>query len=97
AANVVHATADLRRTLGRVRELLAPGGLLAMIEVTQPQRWFDLTVGLTDGCGAFAATRLLADDATLPRARWLSLLGECGFAQAAALPAGESHTGTLAL
>ena len=28
AANVLHATADLRRTLGHVRSLLAPGGVL---------------------------------------------------------------------
>ncbi|CDN87115.1 type I polyketide synthase [Hydrogenophaga intermedia] len=97
AANVVHATADLRRTLGRVRGLLAPAGLLAMIEVTQPQRWFDLTVGLTEGWWAFDDTDLRTDYATLPRARWLSLLAECGFADSAALPVGESHTGTLAL
>jgi predicted TPR repeat methyltransferase len=28
AANVIHATADLRQTLGHVQQLLAPGGLL---------------------------------------------------------------------
>ena len=58
ASNVIHATADLRRTLGRVRRLLAPGGLLAMLEVTAPQRWFDLTVGLTPGWWAFTDTDL---------------------------------------
>ncbi|MGQ3004348.1 MAG: class I SAM-dependent methyltransferase, partial [Hydrogenophaga sp.] len=56
AANVIHATADLRRTLDRVRGLLVPGGLLAMLEVTAPQRWFDLTVGLTEGWWAFDDT-----------------------------------------
>jgi SAM-dependent methyltransferase len=45
ASNVMHATARLRDTLARVRRLLTPGGLLAMLEVTAPQRWFDLTVG----------------------------------------------------
>jgi acyl transferase domain-containing protein/acyl carrier protein len=97
AANVVHATADLRRTLDRVRGLLVPGGLLAMLEVTAPQRWFDLTVGLTEGWWAFDDTDLRPDYATLPRERWLSLLAERGFAESTALPAGDGHRGTLAL
>jgi acyl transferase domain-containing protein/protein-L-isoaspartate O-methyltransferase/acyl carrier protein len=97
AANVIHATADLRRTLGRVRGLLAPGGLLAMIEVTAPQRWFDLTVGLTEGWWAFEDRDLRTDYATLTRARWLSLLAECGFDQRSALPCGDAHQGTLGL
>ncbi|MGH8240805.1 MAG: methyltransferase, partial [Steroidobacteraceae bacterium] len=73
ASNVIHATADLRRTLARVRGLMAPGGLLAMLEVTSPQRWFDLTVGLTSGWWAFTDTQLRPDYATLTRRRWLEL------------------------
>ena len=97
ASNVIHATADLRRTLVRVRQLLAPGGVLAMLEVTAPQRWFDLTVGLTEGWWAFSDTDLRPDYATLPRAGWMSLLGACGFDSAAALPEGGGHDGALAL
>jgi len=97
AANVIHATADLRRTLDRVRGLLMPGGLLAMLEVTAPQRWFDLTVGLTEGWWAFDDTDLRPDYATLSRERWLALLADRGFAQPTALPSGEGHQGTLAL
>ena len=88
AANVVHATADLRQTLSRIRQLLAPGGLLAMLEVTAPQRWFDLTVGLTPGWWAFRDSDLRPSHATLPRERWLALLPECGFEDVAALPGG---------
>ncbi|HJV95936.1 MAG TPA: SDR family NAD(P)-dependent oxidoreductase, partial [Albitalea sp.] len=96
ASNVVHATADLRRTLARIRGLLAPGGVLAMLEVTAPQRWFDLTVGLTEGWWAFSDTELRPDYATLPRERWFSLLAECGFDSLAALPEGDPR-GALAL
>ncbi|HWM83625.1 MAG TPA: SDR family NAD(P)-dependent oxidoreductase [Pseudolabrys sp.] len=96
AANVIHATADLHRTLARVRRLLMPGGLLAMLEVTAPQRWFDLTVGLTEGWWAFTDTALRPDYATLPRARWLRMLPECGFDALVALPEGEQQ-GALAL
>jgi len=42
AANVLHATADLRQTLTHVRELLAPGGELILLESTQPLAWLDL-------------------------------------------------------
>lgn len=37
AANVLHATADLARTLANVRRLLAPGGKLLLQEITQPE------------------------------------------------------------
>jgi acyl transferase domain-containing protein/acyl carrier protein len=97
ASNVIHATSDLRRTLGRVRRLLAPGGLLVMLEVTAPQRWFDLTVGVTDGWWAFSDVDLRVDYPTLPREGWLRLLGECGFDASTALPEGTGHTGCLAL
>ena len=59
-----------------------------MLEVTAPQRWFDLTVGLTSGWWAFTDLELRPDYATLPRERWLRLLGESGFDQCAALPGG---------
>jgi NADPH:quinone reductase-like Zn-dependent oxidoreductase/SAM-dependent methyltransferase/acyl carrier protein len=95
ATNVIHATAHLRRTLGRTQRLLAPGGVLVMVEVTEPQRWFDLTVGLTDGWWSFADTDLRPAYATLSRGQWLRLLGECGFVDALALPVDAPHIGSL--
>ncbi|MBL8341594.1 MAG: SDR family NAD(P)-dependent oxidoreductase [Rubrivivax sp.] len=97
ASNVIHATADLKRTLGHVHNLLAEGGLLVMLEVTAPQRWFDLTVGLTEGWWAFTDTELRPDYATLPRPAWQALLTRCGFASEAALPQGAQHGGVLGL
>ena len=60
AANVVHATADLRRTLAHCLRLLRPGGLLVLLEVTAPQRWIDITFGLTDGWWHFTDRDLRA-------------------------------------
>jgi NADPH:quinone reductase-like Zn-dependent oxidoreductase/SAM-dependent methyltransferase/acyl carrier protein len=97
ASNVVHATRDLKSSLDRIRRLLAPGGLLAMLEVTAPQRWFDLTVGLTDGWWAFSDLSLRPDYPTLPRDRWLGLLSDCGFGSVTALPEGAGHAGALGL
>jgi acyl transferase domain-containing protein/acyl carrier protein len=97
ASNVIHATSDLRRTLSRVRSLLVPGGLLAMLEVTSPQRWFDLTVGITAGWWAFSDLDLRPDYATLPRDKWFALLRESGFDACVALPEGTDLRGCLAL
>ncbi len=87
AANVIHATADLRRTLAHIRQLLAPGGLLAMIEVTQPSRWVDLTFGLTDGWWKFTDRDLRPDYPLLSRQAWLDLLAGEGFLDAELVPA----------
>src|SRR5690606_22480990 len=97
ASNVIHATADLRRTLGRVRQLLVPGGALAMLEVTAAQRWFDLTVGLTEGWWAFTDNDLRPEYATMPRERWCALLAACGFDSVTALPEGDGLAGAQAL
>ncbi len=74
AANVVHATADLRQTLGRLRGLLAPGGTLLMLEVAGFERWIDVTFGLTEGWWLFRDTSLRADYPLLSGSAWLDLL-----------------------
>ena len=96
ASNVIHATTDLRRSLDRVRHLLAPGGIFAMLEVTRPQRSFDLTVGLTEGWWAFTDTGLRTHSALLSRNQWLQLLPECGFDSVATLPVEQGSRGSLA-
>lgn len=86
AANVIHATQDLRTTLRHVRQLLAPGGLFVMLEVTAPQRWVDITFGLTDGWWRFSDKDLRPDYPLLSRSRWISLLQSAGFAEANTVP-----------
>lgn len=86
ASNVIHATADLQFSLTNLRSVLAPGGLLVMLEVTAPQRWIDLTFGLTDGWWRFTDRSLRPDYPLLTRAQWLDLFRNCGFSDAAAFP-----------
>jgi microcystin synthetase protein McyG len=95
AANVLHATPELRRSVEHVRRLLAPGGLLVLYEAMHPQRFSDLTVGLTAGWWAFTDTELRPDYALLSRARWRALLAELGFTGCTILP-DESAVGALA-
>ncbi len=78
AANVLHATADLRTTIRHVRSLLAPRGLLILVEGVAPERWVDLTFGLTDGWWRFADPELRTSHPLLSRQAWQGLLGECG-------------------
>ena len=86
AANVLHATAELRRTLRNVRRLLASEGLLILIEATRPQRFGDLIVGLTEGWWKFADKDLRPSYPLLGQEKWLELLREMKFEEPAALP-----------
>ena len=54
AANVLHATRDLKETLVHCRELLAPAGQLIALENMRGRGWQDITFGLLDGWWRFA-------------------------------------------
>ncbi|MBA2244190.1 MAG: class I SAM-dependent methyltransferase, partial [Gemmatimonadetes bacterium] len=98
AVNVLHATADLAQTLRHVRSLLAPGGLLLLVEGTGPERWIDITFGLTDGWWRFADTAVRPSYPLLLPARWSELLAEAGFAEVAVGPAeAEEHRQAILL
>ncbi len=86
AANVLHATADLRKVVQHAHDLIAPGGLLLLLEGVAPERWVDLTFGLTEGWWRFTDTELRPDYPLVSRESWSRLLGELGFIDVAALP-----------
>ena len=90
AANVLHATADVRRTLGHVRQLLAPLGLLVLLEATRPQRWVDLIFGLLEGWWKFTDNALRPSHPLLPASAWQRLLHDEGFVESACLPADDA-------
>ena len=94
AANVVHATRDLRASLRSIRQVLAPGGLLLMIESTRHLAWFDMTTGLIEGWQLFADD-LRTDDPLLAPSAWLEALGAAGFDDAGAWPRPEDATGEI--
>lgn len=94
AANVLHATPDLKQTLTNVKRLLAPHGELVLYEATSMERFSDLTVGLTEGWWAFTDKELRPSYALLSQNAWLQLLGEMGFVEAVAVP-GPGRSGIL--
>ncbi|RJS23212.1 polyketide synthase [Corallococcus sp. H22C18031201] len=94
AANVLHATASLRDTLRHARRLLAPTGMLVLVEATRTRRWVDLTFGLTSGWWRFSDTDVRPSHPLISSARWKTLLCEAGFTECAAL-AKEEHEASL--
>jgi acyl transferase domain-containing protein/acyl carrier protein/protein-L-isoaspartate O-methyltransferase len=85
AANVLHATADLNQALTNVKRLLAPEGLLVLLEATKKQRWLDLIFGLMDGWWRFEDTELRPDHPLLSPQQWTGLLESKGFREATAI------------
>ena len=79
AANVLHATADLKAVLVRTHALLEPGGLLVLIEGTRRQSWIDVTFGLTDGWWKAADTSLRGGYPLLGAPAWKAVLEDQGF------------------
>ncbi len=80
AANVLHATQDLRQSLKHARQLLAPGGMLVLLEGTQPQGWLDLIFGITEGWWRFTDRDLRPAYPLIGAEQWQQLLPTCGFA-----------------
>ncbi|MHB1132627.1 MAG: type I polyketide synthase [Chloroflexota bacterium] len=89
AANVLHATADLGQSLRHLRQLLAPGGLLVLLEGTGPQRWVDITFGLTEGWWRFRDLDRRPSYPLLSPVQWQTLLAETGFTEPLAVPGHE--------
>ncbi|NER93847.1 MAG: SDR family NAD(P)-dependent oxidoreductase, partial [Symploca sp. SIO1B1] len=86
AANVLHATTSLSQTLTHVRQLLAPGGILVLFEITTPQRLPDLTFGLLEGWWRFNDFELRPDYPLVSRGKWRKVLNETGFSEVVTLP-----------
>ncbi len=90
AANVLHATADLTKTLANVRALLNPGGVLLLLEGAQPRLWLDITFGLTEGWWLFGDHDLRPNYPLLSPSAWQRVLQTAGFdAVTATLPQGD--------
>ncbi|NYG35449.1 SDR family NAD(P)-dependent oxidoreductase [Sphaerotilus montanus] len=93
AANVLHATRDLRASLTHARSLLAPGGLLVLLEASAQRRWIDLTFGLTEGWWRSADER--QGHPLLPTDAWRALLADCGFEVTTSSPEADMADGEL--
>lgn len=94
AANVVHAARDLRAAVGALRSLLAPGGLLLLVESTGHHPWHDISTGLIEGWQHFADD-LREESPLLPTEVWEEVLREAGFDDFSAFPREDSPASVL--
>jgi NADPH:quinone reductase-like Zn-dependent oxidoreductase/malonyl CoA-acyl carrier protein transacylase/SAM-dependent methyltransferase/acyl carrier protein len=86
AANVLHATGDLRRTIANVSKLMDSEGVLLLSEGTRPLRFGDLIVGLTEGWWKFTDNDVRNSHALISAGKWHALLTEAGFTEFSAVP-----------
>lgn len=80
AANVLHATENIRRTLTNAKAVLKPNGILVLNEVSQNSLFMHLTFGLTDGWWLYddPELRISGSPALSPKS-WEYVLRNVGF------------------
>ena len=92
AANVLHATEDLRYTLKQIKHLLSPGGVVVLLEGIEHRRWLDLIFGLLDGWWRFKDHDIRPSHPLLGVTAWEKLLKESGFDETAAISPGGNES-----
>jgi len=74
ASDVIHATRNLKTSLGHVKRLLASEGVLLMLEVTNSPVYLDFIFGMTEGWWLFEDKDIRPDHATMGPDRWKTVL-----------------------
>ncbi|MFD7715249.1 beta-ketoacyl synthase N-terminal-like domain-containing protein [Streptomyces sp. NPDC059814] len=91
AANVLHATRDIRHTLRNAKALLRPGGLLVLNELTANNLLSQFSFGLLDGWWRYEDPHVrIQGSPLLSTAHWRHVLTQEGF-RAIALPARDAE------
>ena len=89
AAHVLDATRDLAEALEHCRRLLAPSGLLVLLEGIEVRGWQDLTFGLLPGWWRFE-DEYRKEHPLAGRSAWRRALADTGYGEVAILSSGES-------
>ncbi len=91
AAHVLHATRNVHETLVHARRLLAPGGVLLLLEETRFQRKYHFSMSFLPGFDHFEDYGLRPSHPLLSAAQWSAALRAAGFTDATAFtPAGSA-------
>jgi acyl transferase domain-containing protein len=86
ALDVVHATRHLRDTIGNLRKLLRPNGLIALIEAVQTPRWLSMIWGLAEAWWQFEDTEIRQRSPLISIEQWEQVFRQQGFQHVATWP-----------
>ena len=95
AAHVLHATRNIAETLEHVLRLLAPGGVLLLLEETRFQRKYNFSMGFLPGFDHFEDHELRPLHPLLSSAQWRQALLGAGFVDFATFTAPGSAAEVL--
>jgi acyl transferase domain-containing protein/NADPH:quinone reductase-like Zn-dependent oxidoreductase/SAM-dependent methyltransferase len=84
--NVVHTTQRVADSIAQIRRLLAPGGLLMLVETTRLRRWDEMVWGVTEGWWHFTDDDIRTASPLIPLDTWEDVLRGQGFESVAAYP-----------
>ena len=84
--DVVHATSSIEKTVENLQNLLAPHGLLCLVEAVKTRRWVDMIWGLAEGWWYFADEHLRQGSPLLSLNTWEKVLQARGFKSVKAFP-----------
>ncbi|CAL8085106.1 unnamed protein product [Orchesella dallaii] len=91
ASEVIHATRNIRESLGHMRMLLKPNGRLDLEEMTRVNRSVTFLFGLLEGFWRFEDLELRPRHCTLSKQDWASVLESCGFEVGGVFPNLNNH------
>jgi acyl transferase domain-containing protein len=86
ALDVVHATEHVVDTMQQLSHLLAPDGLMCILEPTRTQRWVSMIWGLAEGWWYFSDTDIRKLSPLLSAATWERVLADQGFGSVDVFP-----------
>ncbi|MFF1904869.1 condensation domain-containing protein [Kitasatospora sp. NPDC058218] len=84
--DVVHATPRIAHTVENLRGLLAPDGLLCLVEAVVSLRWVELLWGLAEGWWLFEDEEVRTGSPLVPLDSWDRVLREQPFADVVSFP-----------
>jgi SAM-dependent methyltransferase/acyl carrier protein len=86
ALNVVHATRSVEESLENLKKLLSPGGLLCLMELTNPKRWQNMIDGLAEGWWYFEDERTGLNSPLMSLDTWEHFFEKVGFQGVVSFP-----------
>ena len=93
AASVLHATQDIAASVRHARQLLRPGGILILLELTGQLRFIDLIFGLTEGWWRFSDGSLRQHHPLISSSEWKCVLEANGFSECVTLGTNDPGDG----